>query len=98
MSIDVEAAAYFCISEAITNAVKYSGAHQIGVGLDSGDGGLRFSIRDDGSGFDPATTSGGSGVVGMRDRLEALGGSLSLESAPGEGTTVSGFVPGTPID
>jgi signal transduction histidine kinase len=99
MSVDVEAAAYFCISEAITNAVKYSGAHQIDVYLGNADGnGLRFSVRDDGSGFDPGEVSEGSGVVGMRDRLEALGGSLSVESSPGEGTTVSGFVPGEPVD
>ncbi len=91
--MDVEAAAYFCISEAITNAVKYAGADVIEVRLRDGAGGLEFEVGDDGAGFDTSRRGDGSGIIGMRDRLEALGGSLSVVSAPGAGTTISGLIP-----
>jgi signal transduction histidine kinase len=57
------------------------------------DGDLVFSVTDDGRGFDPATTPAGSGLQNMSDRVEALGGSLTIESTPGDGTTVSGRIP-----
>lgn len=92
-SIDVEAAAYFCITEAITNAVKHAQAQRIEVRLIDEKAGLAFAVRDDGVGFDAAEVSGGSGIVGMRDRLEAVGGTMSVESSPGAGATIAGFIP-----
>ena len=54
---------------------------------------LTFTVTDDGTGFDPATTSMGTGLQGMTDRLAALGGTLMITSAPGRGTKVTGRVP-----
>jgi signal transduction histidine kinase len=82
----VEAAAYFVIAEALTNVAKYARAHECSVRLSLEDGRLRVEIRDDGvGGADPST---GSGLLGLRDRVEALDGSLEVDSPPGDGTTV----------
>ena len=87
----VESAAYFVVSEALTNASKHSGARTIRVGLTLRDGSLRVEVRDDGcGGADPAR---GSGLRGLRDRVEATGGRLEVESAAGEGTTIRALLP-----
>ena len=57
------------------------------------DGVLTFAVHDDGAGFAPATVAGGHGFVNMEDRLGAFGGTLTVTSAPGEGTTVEGRIP-----
>ena len=90
---DVESTIYFCTLEAITNAAKYAGTDAVAVRLRQDDGRLDFAITDSGHGFDPATAPHGSGIRGMSDRVEAVGGSLSVTSRPGEGTTVAGSVP-----
>jgi signal transduction histidine kinase len=90
---DVEAAAYFCVLEALQNASKYANASSVTVRLARENGSLRFSVGDDGIGFDPADTPPGSGLTNMRDRLEALGGSVDVRSGPGGGTRVSGHIP-----
>ncbi len=56
-------------------------------------GALRFSVTDDGAGFDPAAAGGGSGFVNMHDRLGAIGGWLRVESSAGAGTSVLGVLP-----
>jgi signal transduction histidine kinase len=82
----VEAAAYYVVSEALTNAVKYANATVIHVDLDVNDTTLRLSIDDDGDGgADPAL---GSGIIGLIDRVDALGGKLTLRSPLGEGTSL----------
>ncbi|MEX2458766.1 MAG: histidine kinase [Actinomycetota bacterium] len=90
---ETEAAVYFCVLEALQNAAKYAAASRAEVRVSDEGGHLRFEVADDGRGFDPATTARGSGLQNMSDRLEALGGSLVVTSAPGEGTTVTGRVP-----
>jgi signal transduction histidine kinase len=90
---EIEAAVYFCSLEALNNVAKYAGASAAEVRLAQEDGHLSFSVRDDGAGFDPAVTGYGSGLHGMADRLDAIGGDLEIESAPGRGTTVRGRVP-----
>jgi signal transduction histidine kinase len=80
----IEAAAYFVASEALTNATKHAQASQIDVSLAPRDGVLLLSIRDDGVGG--ADFGQGSGLVGLRDRVEALGGTIRIESPPGAGT------------
>jgi signal transduction histidine kinase len=90
---DVEAAVYFSCLEALQNVAKYAQATGAEVVLSNGEGVLRFEVRDDGVGFDPAKTGYGTGLQGIADRLAALEGSVEIHSAPGEGTTVTGSVP-----
>jgi GAF domain-containing protein len=86
----VETAVYYVVSEAVTNAIKHSQAEEISVAI-SNDGRLRASIADDGvGGADP---SGGSGLTGLLDRVDALGGRFTLESPPGGGTRMSVELP-----
>ena len=89
----VEAAVYFCALEALNNVAKCAGASAASVTLRQDDGHLRFTVTDDGSGFDAAITSYGTGLQGMADRLDAIGGTLQVTSTPGAGTSVSGSVP-----
>src|SRR5439155_26190762 len=90
---ETEAAAYFCILEALQNTAKYAGATIASVVLADGGGQLEFTVTDDGAGFDVAAAVAGTGLQGMNDRLAAVGGTLHIESAPGQGTTVSGRLP-----
>jgi signal transduction histidine kinase len=87
----IEAAAYFVASEALANAAKHSDATRIDVSLEHRDGNLLLSVRDDGVGG--ADGARGSGIVGLNDRVEAIGGSLHVESRPGEGTQVVAQLP-----
>jgi signal transduction histidine kinase len=87
----VEVAAYYVVSEALTNAAKHAHASVVHVELDAHDSILQLEIRDDGiGGADPEQ---GSGLVGLSDRLEALGGTLQLTSPAGDGTTMRIEVP-----
>ena len=90
---DIEAAVYFCCLEALNNVAKYAEASRVDISLSAEDGELRFEVSDDGHGFDRSVTSYGTGLQGMADRLDAIGGSIDVESAPGAGTTVVGRVP-----
>ena len=89
---EVEAALYFCCLEALQNVAKYASASSARVRLAGRDGTVTFEVTDDGSGFDPARTPLGTGLQGMRDRLEALGGTFEIDSSPGAGTTVRGTI------
>jgi len=90
---EVEAAVYFSVLEALQNVAKYAEADAARVLLSQDDGQLRFEVADDGAGFDPETTRKGSGLQGMADRLDTVGGTMVVDSAPGRGTTISGRVP-----
>ena len=90
---DAEAAVYFCILEALQNTAKYARASQTTVALSCPGSHLEFTVTDDGTGFDTATASHGTGLQGMADRLAAAGGTLRINSAPGNGTTISGRLP-----
>jgi signal transduction histidine kinase len=82
----VEVAAYYIVSEALTNAAKHAQASVVNVELEAHDAILQLAIRDDGiGGADPAH---GSGLVGLSDRIEALGGTLEVTSPTGSGTTL----------
>jgi signal transduction histidine kinase len=89
----VEAAVYFCTLEALNNVAKYAQASNAQVTVRQDNGDLRFTVTDNGSGFDTATTTYGTGLQGMADRLDAIGGTLHITSTPGAGTSVSGSVP-----
>jgi len=87
---EIEASAYFIVAEALTNVVKHSHATRAEVSASAYDGSLRIDIRDDGSGgADP----GGHGLVGMNDRVTALGGRLQIDSPMGGGTRVTATLP-----
>jgi signal transduction histidine kinase len=85
---EIEGAGYFTVAEALANASKHAAASAIDVTLAHHDGGLDITVRDDGTGFDPATALG-DGLVNLAERLAALGGRLQVEAAPGSGTTLS---------
>lgn len=90
---EVEVAAYFCCLEAIQNATKHAPGVPITVRLSRDGGGLTFVIHDEGPGFDPERAQQGTGLQNMSDRVAALGGTLTIESTPGAGTTVTGRIP-----
>jgi len=87
----IELGAYYVVSEALTNAAKHAGASSVAISAAEADGILRLTVRDDGVGG--ARFVPGSGLVGIKDRVEALGGLLSLESSPGSGTTLRVEIP-----
>jgi len=89
----VEAAAYFCATEAIQNAVKHAGpGARVTVNLERSDENIEFEISDDGAGMGP-TRLDGMGLTSMRDRIGAVGGVLEVVSTTGEGTRVRGTIP-----
>jgi signal transduction histidine kinase len=90
---EVEAAVYFCCLEALQNVAQYAHATHAEVRLSASGDELAFEVIDDGDGFDPSAMRRGSGVQGMADRMEALGGILEIRSEPGTGTTVTGRIP-----
>jgi GAF domain-containing protein len=87
----IEVAAYFVASEALANAAKHSQASRIDVSVEQRDGRLWLSVRDDGVGG--ADAAHGSGLIGLTDRVEALGGSLRVSSRPGDGTQIRAELP-----
>jgi signal transduction histidine kinase len=94
---DTEAAVYFCCLEALQNIAKYAHAAQARICLQAQNGTLRFTVSDDGAGYDARHTPLGSGQRNMADRLAALGGRLEVRSHPGQGTTITAQLPGTPV-
>jgi signal transduction histidine kinase len=87
----VEGAAYFVISEALTNAAKHARPSLVRVDVDADDSLVQLAIRDDGvGGADPAR---GSGLIGLTDRVEALGGRIEITSPPGRGTSLFVSIP-----
>jgi signal transduction histidine kinase len=91
---EVEATVYFCSVEALQNAGKHAGEDaRARVRVWEEEGRLLFEVADDGSGGVPDGTTGGAGISNMRDRLGAIGGSLSIESSSGRGTRVRGVIP-----
>jgi signal transduction histidine kinase len=90
---EVEAAVYFITLEALQNVAKYANASKAIVRLEQQNGLLRFSVEDDGVGFDPAKAKPGSGLRNMEDRLAALGGRFQIGDTPIGGTKIAGEIP-----
>jgi signal transduction histidine kinase len=90
----VEAAIYFCVLEAVQNTVKHAGrGARVSVTFDRSPGHVEFTVSDDGVGTEPGAVTTGTGLIGMRDRIGAVGGELEITSRPGKGTSVRGTVP-----
>jgi signal transduction histidine kinase len=87
----VEVTAYYVVSEALTNAAKHSNASAVEVTVDTVDGELRLSVSDNGVGG--VDLGRGSGLVGLQDRVEAIGGTLTVHSPAGQGTRLDVQVP-----
>jgi signal transduction histidine kinase len=87
----VEVAAYYVVAETLTNTTKHARASRVEVTVELRDGCLWVCVRDDGVGG--ADMAGGSGLVGLKDRIEALGGTMTLDSPPGGGTTLVAQLP-----
>ena len=95
-SPEVESAIYYACLEAIQNATKHGGrTSRISVALRQDGDQVRFEVEDDGPGFEPERVTG-TGLQNMQDRLGALGGRLTVRTAPGQGTLISGRVPWSP--
>jgi PAS domain S-box-containing protein len=89
----IEATAYYIVAEALTNVAKHAAATRARVSVQRDGAVLRCEVSDDGRGG--ADTSGGTGILGLRDRAEAAGGTLALVSPPGRGTVVTAVLPVT---
>ena len=88
-----EATVYFCIAQTLENVNRHADASLIRIGLRDDGGVLHFRIDDDGRGFDPDSRLPGGGLSTVTDRLAVVGGSLSIDSAPGQGTVIAGSIP-----
>ena len=86
---EVATALFRIVQEALTNVVRHAQATQLQIGLTQRDGQLVLTIHDNGIGFDGLVRKGGVGLVGMRERCSAIGGTFGIESSPGTGTTIS---------
>jgi len=92
-SSEQEAAVYFCCLEALQNAAKHAPGANVRIAVGETDGDLRFSVTDDGPGFDVVAATAGHGYTNMSDRLGAIGGTVEWRSAPREGATIDGSIP-----
>jgi signal transduction histidine kinase len=95
---EIETALYRIVQEALSNAVRHGRPRRIAVEVHEQGASIRAVVRDDGHGFDVAAAwarrgDRGLGLIGMRERVEALGGTLEIRSTPGQGTELSVVIP-----
>lgn len=90
---DVESTVYRLVQEALTNIAKHARAERVRVRVHDGTGEIGLEVRDDGAGFDPQSRGSGFGLIGMRERLALVNGTLEVESAPGAGTVLHATIP-----
>jgi PAS domain S-box-containing protein len=99
LPVDHATACYRVVQEALTNIVRHARAHEAWIEFRENGTDLRLSIRDDGTGFDPTLVQprtpgkAGLGMIGMRERVELLGGQIQIQSQPGHGTTIDVVLP-----
>jgi signal transduction histidine kinase len=91
---ELETTAYFFCSEALQNAAKHGrGATGVTISLSAARDELHFEVRDDGAGFDVQATPVGTGLSNLRERLASVGGTMTIRSTPGRGTSIEGSIP-----
>jgi signal transduction histidine kinase len=90
---ELESTVYRLVQEALTNAVKHAAAEHAWVEVSAGETELAVTVSDDGTGFGTEAPGGGFGLVGMRERVELVGGRLEIRSGPGEGTRIRAWLP-----
>jgi signal transduction histidine kinase len=90
---EIETALYRIVQESLNNASKHGAAKRAVVEIHEQGATVHLSVRDDGAGFDPDAETTGFGLLGMRERVELLGGELLIDSAPGRGATVTVSIP-----
>jgi len=90
---DVCLSLYRVVQEALTNIMRHAGASEVHVNLGVKEDGVRLTIRDNGCGFDPDAQTDGIGLIGLHERMDLLGGSMYIESAPGKGTRLVFHIP-----
>jgi signal transduction histidine kinase len=93
LASEVEDTAFRLVQEALNNAAQHGGADRAIVEVTEDEENVRVRVSDEGRGFDPGVRTGGFGLVGMRERVTLTGGKLTLESAPGTGTTIVAVLP-----
>ncbi|HZO36031.1 MAG TPA: GAF domain-containing protein [Solirubrobacteraceae bacterium] len=93
---EIESTLYRLVQECLTNAARHADADSVVVTIEEGEQAIRVVVSDNGSGFDVGTAREGFGLVGMRERVELVGGVLEISSTPGSGTTISADVPARP--
>ena len=89
----VEDSAYRIVQEALTNVVKHAGASRVDVVVEGGRDRLELRVSDDGKGFDPGASTSGFGPLGMRERVDLLGGTIAIEPQERRGTTIRVTLP-----
>jgi signal transduction histidine kinase len=91
----LQEALYHIVQEALNNVIRHAHAQSVGVCLELAENAIQLRVSDDGIGFDPqnADESSGLGLRGMRERVQRIGGSVQITSAPGKGTRVTVSVP-----
>jgi signal transduction histidine kinase len=90
---ELETGVYRIVQEALSNAVKHGQASRAMVEVIEDDHTVHVTVRDNGEGFDQSVTTSGFGLLGMRERAELLAGEITIESAPGEGSTITATFP-----
>jgi signal transduction histidine kinase len=90
---EIESTIYRLVQEALTNVAKHAGATRVAVKVCERDSAIALTVRDDGSGFDPLKGTSGFGLLGMRERLALVNGTLEIDSRPGEGTVLHASIP-----
>jgi signal transduction histidine kinase len=93
LAAETESAAYRLVQEALTNVVKHANAERASATVTERDGEITITVADEGVGFSPHRQESGFGLIGMRERIALVGGSVEVRAAPGEGTTVRATLP-----
>ena len=92
LTSDEERGVYRLVQEALTNVAKHARAKHAEVRVRATDGAVEIKVADDGAGFDPSAGPG-RGLLGMRERVELLGGTIEFDSSPGNGTRIASTLP-----